>query len=235
MLRRGLKGSTPIGRKETFPMRKNPQEWPAGKYRVEMIDHGSRRLKIRTPKGAFSFFGVPHQRMSQIVTASERGDSDQVRYLLNLSGTYSDTVAANPRKEKPMRRRKARKKNPRRKAARNPKALKVGDWVKYSRAWLRSVGISSGSIPFARGPITGMIPLGSITLATIDWGDPEIPDRVNVKNLAAAKAREIENPQARRKAKHNPAACNNPGHAHRNTGLAGIMDKREAAKARSFR
>ncbi len=37
-----------------------------------------------------------------------------------------------------------------------------------------------------------------------------------------------------RKSAHNPGACNNPGHAHRNPGLAGIMDTREAAKARSF-
>lgn len=38
----------------------------------------------------------------------------------------------------------------------------------------------------------------------------------------------------RGKVAHNPGACNNPRHAHRNPGLAGIMDKREAAKARSF-
>ncbi len=75
--------------------KKNPGNWPAGKYQVEMIDHGERRLKVRTPKGAFTFFGVPPQRMSQIIAASERTDSDQVRFLLNLSGTYSDIVKAN--------------------------------------------------------------------------------------------------------------------------------------------
>ena len=38
-------------------------------------------------------------------------------------------------------------------------------------------------MPFAKGPITKIDTYGTLSLATIDWGDDEIPSRVNVNNL----------------------------------------------------
>ena len=68
---------------------------------------------------------------------------------------------------------------------RGPKQeFKVGDVVKYSREFLRNTGQQTGDAPFATGTITGLQTLGSgLTLATIDWGNPELPDKVNVNNL----------------------------------------------------
>ena len=60
-------------------------------------------------------------------------------------------------------------------------ALRVGDHVGYSAAWLRSVGAHGlGSL---RGQIVELSPVGSMTLARIEW-DGEAPERVNVANLA---------------------------------------------------
>lgn len=62
--------------------------------------------------------------------------------------------------------------------------IKVGDAVAYSKQFLRSISCFTGDLPFARGRVTALIPLGTeITLAEIDWGQPDIPTRVNVKNL----------------------------------------------------
>lgn len=62
--------------------------------------------------------------------------------------------------------------------------IKVSDKVKYSRNFLRSTGQFTGDIPFAKGTVTAIKQYGGgMTLATIDWQNPEIPERVNVKNL----------------------------------------------------
>ena len=64
------------------------------------------------------------------------------------------------------------------------KSIKVGDMVAYSKPFLRSISCLTGDLPFARGKVTALIPLGTeVTLAEIDWGNPDIPNRVNVKNL----------------------------------------------------
>lgn len=64
------------------------------------------------------------------------------------------------------------------------KNIKIGDRVKYSHEWLKSVGELTGDIPFARGVVESVEDFGdSFTLAVIDWGNDEIPPRVNVKNL----------------------------------------------------
>ena len=42
----------------------------------------------------------------------------------------------------------------------------------------------SGEIPFARGRVKSLIPLGSLVLAEIEWNTPNLPERVNVKNLS---------------------------------------------------
>jgi hypothetical protein len=63
-------------------------------------------------------------------------------------------------------------------------AIKVGDRVCYSRQFLRSTGQVTGDIPFARGEVTELIALGSMTLAAIAWDQPDLPPRVAVANLA---------------------------------------------------
>lgn len=71
--------------------------------------------------------------------------------------------------------------------------ISVGSHVKYSRSFLRSISAFTGKLPFARGIVKELQPVGSsLILARIDWQDPEVPERVNVKNLALAQAREIE-------------------------------------------
>lgn len=63
--------------------------------------------------------------------------------------------------------------------------IKVGDRVAYSAAWLRSTGQFAGDICHAKGIVTALESVGpDITLAVIDWGNPDIPAKVNVRNLA---------------------------------------------------
>lgn len=61
--------------------------------------------------------------------------------------------------------------------------VKVGDTVMYSRHWLRSTGQFTGDICFAKGTVKELKPLGEVTLAVIDWGGADLPEKVNVKNL----------------------------------------------------
>ena len=62
--------------------------------------------------------------------------------------------------------------------------FEIGDKVAYSVQFLQSTGQYTGEIPAARGVITGLKNLGSTTLAEIDWGNDNIPPRVNTTNLA---------------------------------------------------
>lgn len=60
--------------------------------------------------------------------------------------------------------------------------------VGYSKQFLQSTGQYTGDVPFARGKVTALLPLGSDTvLAEIDWDKPDLPPRVNVKNLSTIK------------------------------------------------
>lgn len=68
----------------------------------------------------------------------------------------------------------------------------VGDQVRYSRQWLQSTGTFTGDLPRAKGVVTAIKDYGSTKIATIDWGNPEIPERVNVANLSKVKQREVE-------------------------------------------
>jgi hypothetical protein len=61
--------------------------------------------------------------------------------------------------------------------------LKVGDRVAYSRAFCQDTGQQTGDIPFARGVIESFESIGETALAIINWNDPNIPEKVNVKNL----------------------------------------------------
>lgn len=62
--------------------------------------------------------------------------------------------------------------------------IAVGDKVAYSAAWLRSTGQFTGDLPHARGTVTDLKVLSAdVVLATVDWQNEEIPNRVNVRNL----------------------------------------------------
>ena len=66
--------------------------------------------------------------------------------------------------------------------------IQVGDIVGYSQAFLQSTGQYTGDAPFARGKVIGLHPLGTETiLAEIEWDKPDLPCRVNVKNLSTAR------------------------------------------------
>ncbi len=62
--------------------------------------------------------------------------------------------------------------------------IEVGAKVAYKASFLRNTGQYTGSIPHARGVVTGIKDLGDLKIATIDWNDPEIPARVNIANLS---------------------------------------------------
>jgi hypothetical protein len=65
--------------------------------------------------------------------------------------------------------------------------IKVGDTVAYSRQFLRSIACHTGDMPRAKGKVTALVPVGKeVTLAEIDWDLPDLPGRVNVKNLCRA-------------------------------------------------
>lgn len=71
---------------------------------------------------------------------------------------------------------------------RRTRAIKVGDTVGYSKAFLQSTGQYSGDAPLARGKVTGLHALSEdAILAEIEWDKPNLPPRVNVKNLSTVK------------------------------------------------
>lgn len=76
--------------------------------------------------------------------------------------------------------------------AENPKGIKVGDRVAYSRNFLASIGAGPTSpLAHARGEVLGLERFSVHTvLARIRWAGVyggEVPERVNVANLARPK------------------------------------------------
>ena len=67
---------------------------------------------------------------------------------------------------------------------RSGKTIEVGDKVCYSRQFLQSTGQHTGDVPFARGIVTAIMPLGETKLAEIEWDTPDLPKRVNTANLS---------------------------------------------------
>jgi hypothetical protein len=64
------------------------------------------------------------------------------------------------------------------------RAIKVGDTVAYSRAFLQSISCYTGDLPQAKGRVIGLEQLSKdLTLAEIEWDRPDLPARVNVSNL----------------------------------------------------
>jgi hypothetical protein len=70
--------------------------------------------------------------------------------------------------------------------------MNIGDKVCYSRKWLKNTGQHTGEFPFARGIITHLTTFKYSTIATIEWDNPDIPKKVNVKNLSKISKRGIE-------------------------------------------
>jgi hypothetical protein len=67
---------------------------------------------------------------------------------------------------------------------RTKNGIEVGDKVCYSRQFLQNTGQLTGDVPFARGVVTKIVPLGETSLAEIDWDTPDLPARVNTANLS---------------------------------------------------
>ena len=65
--------------------------------------------------------------------------------------------------------------------------IHVGDKVAYAKRFLQNIGCHIGDMAAARGEVTALEPLGEIVLACINWDTPDLPDRVNVKNLSIVK------------------------------------------------
>jgi hypothetical protein len=65
------------------------------------------------------------------------------------------------------------------------RAINVGDTVAYSKTFLQSTGQYTGNVPHARGKVLALHQLSpETTLAEIEWEKPDLPSRVNVKNLS---------------------------------------------------
>lgn len=75
--------------------------------------------------------------------------------------------------------------------------VSVGDRVKYSAHFLRSIGVYSGPMAHAVGKVNQVVGSGpGLTLAYVDWGGADLPDRVNVNNLVRVQDLPFEpNPQ----------------------------------------
>ena len=69
--------------------------------------------------------------------------------------------------------------------------IAVGNRVMYARGFLRSTGMFTGPIPFAKGKVTAI----DREIASIDWEGKhggDLPPRVNVHNLVRADRLHLE-------------------------------------------
>ena len=69
--------------------------------------------------------------------------------------------------------------------------ISVGDRVAYKASFLRSTGQTTGDVPFARGVVESVKDYGGMSIANVNWNDPEIPSKVNTKNLSKITERGI--------------------------------------------
>lgn len=64
-------------------------------------------------------------------------------------------------------------------------SVELGDKVAYSVQFLASIGMKHSDMARGRGIVTDVTMLGTtLQLATIDWQGADLPERVNVQNLA---------------------------------------------------
>ena len=62
--------------------------------------------------------------------------------------------------------------------------IQVGDSARYRGDFLRSIGAYSGPLGWAKGTVTELQTLSAdATLAAVAWDNPDMPAKVNVKNL----------------------------------------------------
>lgn len=66
-------------------------------------------------------------------------------------------------------------------------SVQPGDTVAYSRRFLQSISCFTGDMPQGRGTVKELQRLGEVTLAVIDWGGMDLPEKVNVRNLSRVK------------------------------------------------
>ena len=64
--------------------------------------------------------------------------------------------------------------------------MKVGQRVKYSDNFLRSIGMYHSDMRRARGVVQEVTECGPVKLATMIWNVSDLPARVNVRNLSRA-------------------------------------------------
>jgi hypothetical protein len=64
--------------------------------------------------------------------------------------------------------------------------INVGDRVAYAAVFLHSIGAYAGPLPHARGTVTEVRHLSSLSLAMISWdgADKDLPATVALSNLA---------------------------------------------------
>ena len=71
--------------------------------------------------------------------------------------------------------------------------IKIGDYVCYSREWLRSTGNFTGNIPQASGRVINIeVVYPEFELAIVEWNFKDIPAQINVKNLIRLDEKHLE-------------------------------------------
>jgi hypothetical protein len=64
-------------------------------------------------------------------------------------------------------------------------AINQNDRVRYSATFLRSIGERTGPMTSATGTVQAIKRIGAqVSIATIKWDTPEMPEKVAVKNLS---------------------------------------------------
>ena len=62
--------------------------------------------------------------------------------------------------------------------------VQAGDKVAYAKRFLQSIDCHIGGMASARGVVIAVVPVGDVTVADIAWDTPDLPERVNVRNLS---------------------------------------------------
>ena len=72
-------------------------------------------------------------------------------------------------------------------------SINIGDKVQYSRKWLKSTGMITGPVPFAKGIVKEMVKFGGDRfLAVISWDTEGLPEKVLSSNLNVIGHGELE-------------------------------------------
>ena len=70
-----------------------------------------------------------------------------------------------------------------------PNGIKIGDTIAYTNSFLDRQNVGVVSAVSAKGQVKALHRLDSgIILADVEWDNPGLPKRVNVKNLTNKKA-----------------------------------------------